>query len=133
MSKISAVLVKAYAHPLVIIEVIIAVGLLVSGLYTMSWLYQPSSTTPLGQAIDSTYVRMTIGAFYASSSVAIMAGAKKGNVSIESTGLFMASLSYAFMTLLRWLTIGFVPLTWVFSLTLMLIVAFLYFRIRLLR
>jgi len=133
MSKRSAVLVKAYAHPLVIIEVIIAVGLLVSGLYTMSWLYQPSATTPLGQAIDSTYVRMIIGAFYASTALAIMAGAKRAKRTLEATGLFMASLSYGFMTLLRWLTIGFVPLTWVFSLTLMLIVAFLYFRIRLLR
>ncbi|WNM73785.1 membrane protein [Streptomyces phage Sollertia] len=133
MSKISAGLVKAYAHPLVIIEVIIAVGLLVSGLYTMSWLYESSSNTPIGQAIDSTYVRMTIGAFYSFSGLAIMAGAKKGGSRWESTGLFMASLSYGFMTLLRWLTIGFTPLTWVFSLTLMFIVAFLYFRIRLLR
>jgi hypothetical protein len=133
MSKISAGLVKAYAHPLVIIEVIIAVGLLVSGLYTMSWLYEPSSNTPIGQAIDSTYVSMTIGAFYSFSGLAIMAGAKRGGSRWESTGLFMASLSYGFMTLLRWLTIGFTPLTWVFSLTLMFIVAFLYFRIRLLR
>jgi hypothetical protein len=42
-------------------------------------------------------------------------------------------LSYLFMTVLRLLTVGLIPLTWVSTLTLTLIVSVLYFRIRLLK
>ncbi|AXH67376.1 hypothetical protein SEA_WOFFORD_240 [Streptomyces phage Wofford] len=124
---------KMYKHPLGTIEVMIAVGLLVSGLYTMSWFYEPASTTPLGVAVDSTAVRMSIGAFYSLSALTVIFGSVRSNDGWRAKGLFAISLSYGFMTLLRWLTIGITPLTWVFSLTLMFIVAFLYFRIRLLR
>lgn len=133
MSRISNALVKAYTNPLRTIEVIIAVGLLVSGLYAVGPWYVVSSTSPIGHAIDSTIVRMMIGGFYvASAGTSIVGVARKGNGEY-SFGLFLMFLSYSFMTILRWLAIGFVPLTWVFSITLALIVAFLYFRIRLLK
>jgi hypothetical protein len=133
MSRISTALVKIYAHPLVVIEVIIAVGLLVSGLYTLGPWYVAHSTTPIGQAIDSTTIRMAISGFYTLSAAISLWGTLKLRNEDISIGLFLMFLSYSFMTILRWLAIGFTPLTWVFSLTLALIVAFLYFRIRLLK
>lgn len=133
MSRISTALVKIYAHPLVVIEVIIAVGLLVSGLYAVGPWYVTNSTTPIGQAIDSTAIRMSIGGFYTLSAATSLWGALKLRNEDNSIGLFLMFLSYSFMTILRWLAIGFTPLTWIFSLTLALIVAFLYFRIRLLK
>jgi len=133
MSRISTALVKIYAHPLVVIEVIIAVGLLVSGLYTLGPWYVVNSTTPIGHAIDSTAIRMTISGFYTLSAATSLWGTLKLRNEDISIGLFLMFLSYSFMTILRWLAIGFTPLTWVFSLTLALIVAFLYFRIRLLK
>lgn len=131
MSRISTALVKIFKNPLVVVEVIIAVGLLVSGLYAVGPWYVPNATTPIGQAIDSTIVRMSIGGFYTMSAATSLWGSVRENVS--SAGLFLMFLSYSFMTILRWMAIGFTPLTWVFSLTLALIVAFLYFRIRLLK
>lgn len=131
MSRISTALVKIFKHPLVVIEVIIAVGLLVSGLYAVGPWYQVSATTPIGKAIDSTAIRMSIGGFYTLSAATSIWGAKRAGDE-NTIGLFLMFLSYSFMTILRWLAIGFVPLTWVFSLTLAIIVAFLYFRIRLL-
>ncbi|WNM73450.1 membrane protein [Streptomyces phage Liandry] len=133
MSRISTALVKLFKHPLVVVEVIIAVGLLVSGLYTVGPWYVTNATTPIGQAIDSTLVRMSIGAFYTLSALTSLWGGFKDWDESRSIGLFMMFLSYSFITILRWMAIGFVPLTWVFSLTLALIVAFLYFRIRLLK
>ncbi|AST15418.1 hypothetical protein SEA_SAMISTI12_232 [Streptomyces phage Samisti12] len=133
MSRISTALVKIFKHPLVFIEVIMAVGLLVSGLYAVGPWYVASATTPIGQAIDSVFVRMGIGAFYTISASVSLWGAFKNDGVDRTAGLFLMFLSYSFMTILRWLAIGFTPLTWVFSLTLALIVAFLYFRIRLLK
>jgi hypothetical protein len=133
MSRISTALVKVYSHPLVVIEVIIAVGLLVSGLYAVGPWYVVNSTTPIGHAIDSTAVRMSIGGFYILSAGTSLWGVFKRRSEDISLGLFLMFMSYAFMTILRWLAIGFVPLTWIFSVTLALIVAFLYFRIRLLK
>ena len=132
MSRISTALVKIYSHPLVVIEVIIAVGLLTSGLYVMGPWYQINATTPLGQTIDSTVIRMTIAGFYVLSAATSLWGAalRREDTSI---GLFLMCMSYSFMTMLRWLAVGFIPLTWVFSLTLAFITAFLYFRIRLLK
>lgn len=133
MSRISTALVKIYAHPLIVIEVIIAVGLLVSGLYLLGPWYVVNSTTPVGKAIDSTVIRMSISGFYTLSAATSLWGTLKLRNEDCSIGLFLMFLSYSFMTILRWLAIGFTPLTWVFSLTLALIVAFLYFRIRLLK
>ncbi|UGL63186.1 hypothetical protein SEA_BARTHOLOMUNE_228 [Streptomyces phage Bartholomune] len=133
MSRISTALVKLFKHPLVVVEVIIAVGLLVSGLYTVGPWYVTNATTPLGQTIDSTLVRMAIGGFYALSALTSLWGGFRDWDESRSIGLFMMFLSYSFITILRWIAIGFVPLTWIFSLTLALIVAFLYFRIRLLK
>jgi hypothetical protein len=131
MSRISTALVKLFKNPLVVIEVIIAVGLLVSGLYAVGPWYVTNATTPIGRAIDSSIVRMSIGGFYTMSAATSLIGSFRDND--VSVGLFLMFLSYSFMTILRWMAIGFVPLTWVFSLTLALIVAFLYFRIRLLK
>lgn len=133
MSRISTALVKIYKHPLVVIEVIIAVGLLVSGLYAVGPWYVVNATTPIGKTIDSTIVRVCIGAFYTISAGTSLLGALRFRGEDVSIGLFLMFLSYSFMTILRWLAIGFLPLTWVFSVTLALIVAFLYFRIRLLK
>jgi hypothetical protein len=133
MSRISTALVKIYKHPLVVIEVIIAVGLLVSGLYAVGPWYVVNATTPIGQTIDSAIVRACIGGFYTISAGTSLLGALRFKGEDVSIGLFLMFLSYSFMTILRWLAIGFLPLTWVFSLTLALIVAFLYFRIRLLK
>lgn len=133
MSRISTALVKLFKHPLIVVEVIIAAGLLVSGLYAVGPWYVTNATTPIGQAIDSTGVRMAIGGFYTISAATSLWGAFKFQDENRSIGLFLMFLSYSFMTILRWMAIGFVPLTWVFSLTLALIVAFLYFRIRLLK
>lgn len=133
MSRISTALVKIYSHPLIVIEVIIAVGLLVSGLYAMGPWYQVSATTPIGKAIESTAIRTTIMSFYVLSAGTSLWGAIGLRRGDNSIGLFLMCMSYSFMTLLRWLAIGLVPLTWIFSLTLALITAFLYFRIRLLK
>lgn len=133
MSRISTALVKLFKRPLVVVEVIVAVGLLVSGLYAVGPWYVTNATTPIGQAIDSTIVRMMIGSFYTISAGTSLWGALRRTGEDKTTGLFLMFLSYSFMTILRWLAIGFTPLTWVFSLTLALIVAFLYFRIRLLK
>lgn len=133
MSRQSSALVKMFKHPLIVIEAIIAVGLLVSGLYAVGPWYVANSTSPIGQAIDSTIVRTAIGGFYSISAATSLWGIFKGGREDRSIGLFLMFLSYSFMTILRWMAIGFTPLTWVFSLMLALIVAFLYFRIRLLR
>lgn len=133
MSRISTALVKIFKHPLVAIEVIIAVGLLVSGLYSVGPWYVVSATTPIGKTIDSTIIRVAIGGFYTISAGTSLIGAFRNGEDNRSVGLFLMFLSYSFMTILRWLAIGFIPLTWVFSLTLATIVAFLYFRIRLLK
>lgn len=133
MSRISKALVKIYSQPLTVIEVIIAVSLLVSGLYSVGPWYVTNSTTPIGKAIDADWIRMCIGGFYVTASVTSLWGSLSHRDKINSAGLFLMFLSYSFMTILRWLAIGFLPLTWIFSVTLGLIVAFLYFRIRLLR
>lgn len=133
MSRISKALVKMYSQPLVVIEVIIAVSLLVSGLYSVGPWYVVNSTTPIGKAIDSEWIRVSIGGFYVMAAVTSIWGSLSHRERINSAGLFLMFLSYSFMTILRWLAIGFVPLTWIFSVTLGLIVAFLYFRIRLLK
>lgn len=133
MSRISNALVKTYTKPLVTIEVIIAIGLLATGLYAVGPWYVVSSTSPIGKAIDSTVVRMMIGGFYAVSAGTSLIECARTGEKERTLGLFLMFLSYSFSTILRLVAIGFVPLTWVFTLTLALIVAFLYFRIRLLK
>jgi hypothetical protein len=95
--------------------------------------YQINSTTPLGQTIDSTAIRMAIAGFYVLSASTSLGTAILLRREDNSIGLFLMCMSYFFMTMLRWLAVGLIPLTWVFSLTLAFITAFLYFRIRLLK
>lgn len=120
-----------YRNPMIIIEGIIAVSLLVLGLYTVSPLYVANPTTPIGIAIESMLIRKSIGAFYVLAAGTSLWGVFKGG--FHSSGSFLMALSYLFMTVLRLLTVGLIPLTWVSTLTLTLIVSVLYFRIRLLK
>lgn len=106
------------------IAFVLAVVLMVTGLYTAGPWYASTSTSALALAFENPWARGAVGAFYAFSGVYTLRiiGIKKN----PQPGAFFMAISFMFATVLRILVIGALPLIWMHILACGLVSGILY-------
>lgn len=112
----------------VAIQIILAISLILLGLYVSGPWYQGGPTTAIGVSLDSQITRFFTGGGYLASGVISLYGVRRHAKKWRRWGTFSMFLSYMFMTMLRLFTFGPFPVHWLMSLTLGLTAAVLFFR-----
>lgn len=117
---------------MLLIHLILAVMLVLYGVYIGSPLYTSDATTGLGQVLESTWVIYTTAIMYFVPGVITLVGLGRESKTWLSAGSFGMTLAFLFSTILRLLTIGFVPAIWLFYVALVGIsgVCYLYDHIQ---
>ncbi len=135
MFKPVAVLMNASRRPVEAIETVIALTFFILGLYIISPLYVTTSTSAISMAFGSDYVQRAFVAltFYIIPALPVLLAwfVPRFNTlwwrSRATSWMFMGAL---FITILRLVTIGWVPLTWLFTLSLSFIVGICHLYIK---
>lgn len=120
--------------PLRFVEWIISSAAIVSGLYVMSPLLNYSTATfgagALAQTIAQPIGIFIFGFLMFASGALIVVGLIRDNKRFRAYGLFANFCCRSYALFGTWLTIGFLPLTWLASLAVLLITIIAYLAIR---
>lgn len=126
---------KIQKEPVNAIVALVAVGFFIFGLYVASPFYVADSSAALSQAFAGNDLQRSIVGFlfFVIPSSPIILGFFKRRFftppwTLYSTlGMFVGML---FLTILRWVTLGFFPLTWVFGFILAFVLAICYLHLK---
>lgn len=100
--------------PILLIHLLLAIILILYGLYIGSPLYAPDSTTGLGLLFAQQWVvHMTVAIYLIPGIITLLALIRSSHRWL-SIGAFGMTLAFLFSALLRILVIGFVPAIWLF-------------------
>lgn len=120
--------------PLKVIKWIIAIVSIIGGLYVMSPLLTYSSATFGAGALAQTIANPTgifiFGFLFFASGALLAAGLVWDKKSWRAYGLFANILLRIYSLIGTWLTIGFLPLTWLSNFALILIAIVVYLAVR---
>lgn len=120
--------------PLKVIKWIIAIVSIIGGLYVMSPLLTYSSATFGAGALAQTIANPTgifiFGFLFSASGALLAAGLVWDKKSWRAYGLFANILLRIYSLIGTWLTIGFLPLTWLSNFALILIAIVVYLAVR---
>jgi hypothetical protein len=114
---------NALAHATLLI---VAVTLLVVGLYVVGPWYVGGPTTSMGQFLEEDLIRAVPAVLYIVSGGIGAAGVFLRKPRWRYSGSFLCCVSYAFLLGLRLFTFGFTPIIWVFILALGLVSAIIF-------
>lgn len=112
--------------PEYLIQILLAVALLITGVYIAGPWYVGGSLTAIGALSDSAIGHTVIGTGYAAAGAVDLYGVTRNSAKGRYLGTMLMFGAFVFMTLLRLLTFGFTPIIWVFILTLGLIAGVLH-------
>lgn len=129
MGKIKTLLTALAGNPIYSIGVVLATALLIFGVYSVGPWYTGGTTTALGAVFDTQNVRSIVSMFYIVPSAGVLWGIKHRRHRAWST--FGTSLSYFFLATLRLVTIGPVPMIWLFILGCGLVMGIVYLYVSL--
>lgn len=120
--------------PIKVIKWIISITSIVGGLYVMSPLLTYSSATfgagALAQTIANPVGIFIFGFLFFASGALLAAGLIWDKKSWRAYGLFANILLRVYSLIGTWLTIGFLPLTWLSNLAIVLIAIVVYLAVR---
>lgn len=102
--------------PVYTIAVILAIGLLIFGIYVIGPWYVVLPTTAVGATFDTAISRVLLGIVYITPAILTVVGAKRPRKWQAKYGTFGVALAYTFIAILRVITQGFIPLIWLFPL-----------------
>jgi hypothetical protein len=123
-------LVPARFEPVRAIEWVIAICTLMGGLYVFTPLYDISQrTAPVGviaQIIQSQYSVVIFGILLIASAVLIIIGLKLNKPRLRSSGLFILIMVRTFQIISTFVIQGFLPITWIYPLTITLVCVVLW-------
>lgn len=122
MSRFTRTVQWAENYPHLVVQVALSVCLIITGLYIVGPWYVGGVATVFVY-FDSDLIRLAAGFLYFGSGTANLFGVAKHSVEWRYWGTLAVFLSFVAMTLLRLLTFGFTPITWVLMLTLAVIAA----------
>jgi len=108
------------------ILLMLAVALLLTGIYAIGPWYVGGPTTAMGVVLEADLVRALPASFYIISGAFAMFGVLRKQPRWRYRGAFLCTLSYTFLVILRLLTFGPFPIIWLFTLALGLISAIIY-------
>jgi len=115
----------ARKDPIYLIAVIIAVGLLIFGIYVIGPWYVGGGATAVGSVFDTEISRFILGLGYITPPVMTFIGAKKRG-RWATMGIFGSSAACIFIAVLRIVTIGWIPFVWLFPLVMGLVAGVCY-------
>lgn len=115
-------------NPDLVIQVILATVLVITGTYVAGPWYIGGTTTAVGVTLDSNIARIAAGSFYLFSGSANLFGITKDSEKWRYWGTLATFLSFTFMTLLRLFTFGLTPIVWLIILALALIAGIMHLR-----
>lgn len=118
-------------RPLSVIETILAVVLVIFGIYLDSPFYESFPTTSIGAVFEADLARLLISLVYLVPPALLLIGHRKSSDKFRSVGLFGIFLAYFFITILRLATFGWQPLSWLFTLALAIIAAIVFINFKL--
>lgn len=120
--------------PLTIVEVVIGIVTIVAGVYILSPALVYSTTmngaSPLVATLGSQLGISLFGGFFLLSGLVMLYGIFKRNYRIRSAGLFMNILARTYGLIGYFLVTGILPLTWLSSLTILIIAVICWVVVR---
>lgn len=125
---------KIAGNPIKWIEAVYSIPLLLFAIYLVSPLYHVVTATSISLSFETFSGRVTLCIFYGLPALVTLVGllTPKWSLSnkLRSYGAFLQALGYLFLTTLRWITIGFFPVLWMFTLALSLIAAVVHLSLQ---
>lgn len=122
------------SRPYEIIELILAVVILGFGIYLATPLYQATGTTAIGAVFDSYVGRTVLSILYIVPPLFTLAGycfnKYKRSLAFRSWGALGIFNAYLFVSILRVITQGWIPVIWTFLLALSLIAGVIHLRLQ---
>lgn len=116
------------------IEWVIAICTFLGGLYIFSPLYDLSiarvGMSPFASALSNPASILLWGAVLLVGATLVMIGLYRGAPKLKSVGWFAIFLARFFQILTTWLVVGFLPITWIFPFTILLVVIILWAKAR---
>lgn len=123
-------LVTGRFRPLRAVEWIVSVCTLIGGVYVFTPIYRLSAQANgpgiIAQAVASPYLVLLFAAFLIIGSVLVIIGLRQLKPQLKSAGWFIIMLTRFFQILTTWLTMGLLPITWIYPFTLLLIIFILW-------
>jgi hypothetical protein len=121
--------------PLNVIEWVVSICTAFGGLYILSPLYD-ISVSKNGQgafaaALSSHAIIALWGIIVFAGAILVILGLTTGRPQIKSVGWFSIMLARFFQILTTWLTVGFLPISWIYPFTVMLVICVLWWKTRL--
>ena len=111
MSKVANVVRSIKVEPFIAVEMIWGLALIIDGVYLMLPVYQPTTGSVFLALAASSYVLLGIAVLYIiSGTLAVWASFKDR---FRNVSVFVLFLTFLFTALIRLLTVGPVPATWV--------------------
>lgn len=130
MSSLLAKVFQFRMEPIRSIEWVIAFFTFVGGLYIFSPLYAISAAqngpTAMASAFSHPYMILFWGIILLGGSVAVMFGLWKKKPHLKSTGWFAIFLARTYQLITTFVVTGFLPITWIYPLTLTVIIIILW-------
>lgn len=121
-------------RPYEIIELILAAVILGFGIYLASPLYEATSTTAIGALFESYVGRTILSILYIVPPLFTLAGfcleKSKRSLACRSWGALGIFNAYLFVSILRVITQGWIPVIWIFLLALSLIAGVIHLRLQ---
>ena len=118
-------------RPIAAIEYVLSGAAAIFGLYLMSPWYEIEKSIGHGTVFDDFGMIIVLGVFFILVAGYMLYGLIKSSEEIRSQGLFYLFLSLTFISILRILNFGFVPLIWFFPMVCAIITAVCYIKIKL--
>lgn len=108
--------------------IVLALTLIISGIYISGPWYVGGSTTAVGVSLDAGITRVVTGSAYLAAGAIGLIGVVTGDLRAKYYGTLAVFLSYSFMTILRLLTFGWTPMFWLLILAVALIAGIIHLR-----
>lgn len=115
---------------LCIIEAVAYLTLLVAGSYLLSPFYVAAPGTSISAALTSEWAQRLLGVVYVLPSALGIYALWKNKLNLREWATLGTFIGYLFITLLRLITIGPIPILWVFTFALTIIVGLIHILLR---
>ena len=123
-------------NPIEYVEFILAIGLVIFGLYAASPFYVVTSSSTLSMVFDHQTYRIITGVILTLPGIPVVYWQLRHSIADyvrrqkqRKNYIFYMSLCYFYLTALRLVTIGITPVIWLFTLALSIIAVILYLRL----
>jgi len=128
MSRVADIVHSIKTEPFIAIEMIWGIALILDGIYLLLPHYEAAAGSVLISFVASPYISVGVAVFYIVTGVVAVISAYRNR--FRETSSFMLFLVFFFTVLIRLLTVGLVPTTWVWPALLAVAAGVDYWRLK---